>query len=445
MAKSKSPETEKSSEKKNDNELRKFIVRTGIASLIASGVLTLGANMALREKLYNEVPTTDSKTELPAGYSVSLESKDSAGLYDVIPSDDIRMLLPGLMREIQLSETETRSITDIIEKPSKTTKTTYISNEDNEQGYKFARKFGEEDPENEIQARGEDGTRAMAEWITEMQDQGWEVDGVTIVSTASAESHMNVGTDNNPGLGIKNPENERLAILRGKDGKEELLEDITKESDAKNASSIGKLVTIKGKEIEDKKLNSDIFKLSEELHIGADDLIMMYNTGENLPELADEILDRLADDRYVLYRVEMSKDIIIEGPSEQIVTTETVNVTRETQIVYVIVPAFIPVPRGWKKVVNPPPETNTPRPRRDHPTDDPRRVGYIKDTPIVITQPNTPSGDDGKSSGGSFEARREYTTKRGDKRGGGRVKGGQAHRSGRRSGQGHRGKKAFTR
>ena len=137
----------------------------------------------------------------------------------------------------------------------------------------------------------------------------------------------------------------------------------------------------------------------------------------------DEILDRLADDRYVLYRVEMSKDIIIEGPSEQIVTTETVNVTRETQIVYVIVPAFIPVPRGWKKVVNPPPETNTPRPRRDLPTIDPRYVGYRQDTPYHRMQPSTQSGNPkkgnkGKGSGTKMKAGLTRTiSNRGNRRG----------------------------
>jgi len=413
--KQKSPETGTSPERRK--RLNKLA--TAVGTVAATLALSISATGIANKELNKSTPMPhDNTTELPAGHSITLESKDSAGLYDVIPSDDIRFLLPGLMRKIQLSETEPRTITQILEKPSETIRTVHATHEEKLQGMKFARTFGEKNPESEIQARGEDSTRAMAEWITEMQDQGWEVDGVTIVSTASAESHLNVGDDNNPGLGIKDPENERLAILRGEFGKEKLLNDITKESDAKNAKSIGKLVTIKGKEIEDKKLNSDIFKLSEELHIAADDLIMMYNTGENLPELADEILDRLADDRYVLYKVEMSKDIIIEGPSNQIVTTETVNVTRETQIVYIIVPAFIPVPRGWKKVVKPP-VTDTPKVKRQIAKDDDRK--YSQHTRQVYTplrEPGTSNNSrrNGNTSGSS-DAFQGKSSHRGQKRG----------------------------
>jgi hypothetical protein len=432
--KSQSPETSPINNKEKltlRKRIRKIIAIVAIAATIPASVgATVEAN---KSKSTDNVHRSDNPTELPHGYSVDV----SAGLRDVLPGDG-SVPMPAVEVDITKHEISSVATTHVEQNPPTHTNTNVENYEFTGQPVVWNEDFG---VNSEIKSRGPEAIEAAVDNVAKWLAEGKEVTGVEIIAFAPDDSNKRL-KNNNPGLNEDDKLNDDLADMRVQAGKKWFVNKLRQKLGIEKAKSIEDVITLKdGKEIHDKELNREIFEMAESLNMETDDMVMRFNRGENLPPEAIKLLKRLAADRCVLLRFEVSEKIKIEEPSDPTITTEITYESRGKVYKLVIVPlaAIAAILEGKDKITPPPPET--PRTNFPIPQDDDRKFDtYHAEVPISLNLPRPFSESQG--AGRRYEKGKSNMERdRGGSRGGRH----ESRKSDKHSGQGHRGKKAFTR
>ena len=260
-------------------------LRTVGASVMLSILLTAGANLAKPDK--------DIRLMNPQPNYKANEARMDVGFYDVSPIGG-EIELPGIkFSEVKQGQTELY-----------TDKET-LSQESSIQLMEWARLF-DADPEA-VEPRGPDMIKGAAEQIKQLEADGFSVDQITIKGYASDESDTHVG--DNPGFGISDEKNVKLANKRANAVMElykEQLEQTLAIDDAKSIES--KIVVAGGEEIQDSDQAAAIDAMADKLGMSTIDLVWQFDSDpSSLPTEAQSVLEGLRQDRFVKIEVEASK------------------------------------------------------------------------------------------------------------------------------------------
>ena len=188
-----------------------------------------------------------------------------------------------------------------------------------------------QDPEAQNTNLAEAEIQSVASQIEDYKKHGYEVKSVSVKGFASDE-------DNDPGggLGKPSPLNKELAKTRADAVEKELAKDM------RAADITDAIKNLGGREIIDPKLDHRIEQLAGARHMTVLELVQKYNRDRAAFSKADlEILDGLADDRFVKVVAVLEKDELVEVP---IVSASS----QEKHGSVIIVPFLIPIFRRRK-------------------------------------------------------------------------------------------------
>ena len=298
---------------------RLFLAGSAISSVVASGFATVAANLPSDQgvepryelaSINNRVLNRDYNTEV------------SVGGIDLSPGEDI-FRLPGLrIDEYSVETTKTGSF-EFKEINSISIETEKRELPDVVVSMEWARLFAADPEASRIPDGGKIQIDSIVRSVDEFIKAGYIVDSLDFQGHASDEDDTTHLTGRpGAGLNVDNPKNVELANKRADTVVEEVLDALAK---VNLDTQVGQLNILEGIEVRDTELNEAIFRLSEDRRESTNDVIMSWNRGYgNFTEAELDVIDGLADDRYVsvvanLRKEEISKtidEIWVEGPDK---------------------------------------------------------------------------------------------------------------------------------
>lgn len=365
MAQSKSPESAPAGPELNKRTLD-FFKKIGAIGLLSSLLLTSGFSIAATYEANKSKPNKYPATN-PSANSYQLPYNDggldahiSAGMRDVVPGE-IEFKLPGVEASVMIPGSEKTVTTQILEQ-SEPIKTTVESTIDNtyDQSMEWAEQF-EKDP-SAVEPRGPEAIKDAVERIKELEAQGYTCK-VSVLGSSSDDSDVLNG--DNPGFGINDEKNVKLAETRAGAVAELFIQDLKDELGEEKANDIEKsIVILGGKEVRDDQLAKAIDEMADKLGMPMDDLVMQFNRNpETLPIEAQELLDGLRQDRFVRIEIKATKQSVVELPSDpEMVTTTTTEKENDREVKIIIIPILIPIFKRRNEGINDIPPTTPPPP-----------------------------------------------------------------------------------
>jgi len=376
MSQSKSPESAPIEPERKKSHLNiPLMVKIGtLATLIASAGPTIEANMPMPNKNPNVKPPTAVWYGVPNPNNDVLNIGFSAGMHNILPGE-IGFKLPDVEATAWIPGSKKTETTQKLEQSPPTT--TVMKSEINDtynQPMEWAEKF-EKDP-SAVEPRGPEAIKDAVERIKELETQEYTCE-VFVEGSSSDESNVRDG--NNPGFGINDEPNIKLAETRAEAVAELFIQELKNELGEEKANDIEKsMVILGGKEVRDDQLAKAIEEMADKLGMPMDDLVMQFNRNpETLPIEAQEVLDGLYGDRKVIITIKATKQSFVELPSDpEMVTTTTTEKEDDKVVKIIIVPVLFPVIKRRTENVKgipptTPPSTPPPYPRQTGFTDRP--------------------------------------------------------------------------